>query len=62
MAPQVSRIEVRDEGLVATLFRLSGAGRCPTVIVFGGSGGKMVSNHKLWQCSESRAAVSSRSS
>jgi dienelactone hydrolase len=39
MAPQVSRTEVRDEGLVATLFRPPGAGQCPTVIVVGGSGG-----------------------
>jgi dienelactone hydrolase len=39
MAPHVSRTEVRDEGLVATLFRPPGSGRCPTVIVVGGSGG-----------------------
>jgi dienelactone hydrolase len=39
MAPQVSRTEVRDEGLVATLFRPPDSGRCPTVIVVGGSGG-----------------------
>ena len=39
MAPHVSRTEVRDEGLVATLFRPPGSGQCPTVIVVGGSGG-----------------------
>jgi dienelactone hydrolase len=39
MAPQVSRTDVRDEGLVATLFRPPDSGRCPTVIVVGGSGG-----------------------
>jgi len=39
MAPNVSRTEVRDEGLVATLFRPRDSGTHPTVIVVGGSGG-----------------------
>ena len=39
MAPNVSRTEVREEGLVATLFRPRASGTHPTVIVVGGSGG-----------------------
>lgn len=39
MTPNVSRTEIRDEGMVATLFRPPGSGPHPTVIVVGGSGG-----------------------
>jgi dienelactone hydrolase len=39
MATGVSRNEVRDDGLVATLFRPTGSGRRPMVITVGGSPG-----------------------
>ena len=39
MASGVSRTEVRDDGLVATLFRPPVSGPRPMVIVVGGSGG-----------------------
>jgi dienelactone hydrolase len=39
MASTVSRTEIRDKGLVATLFRPPGSGWYPTVMVVGGSGG-----------------------
>ena len=39
VAPDVRRTEVRDEGLVGTLFEPPGPGPHPAVIVLGGSGG-----------------------
>jgi acetyl esterase/lipase len=39
MATDVSRTEVRDEGLVATLFRPPASGRRPAIITVGGSSG-----------------------
>ncbi|MDQ3458897.1 MAG: acyl-CoA thioesterase/BAAT N-terminal domain-containing protein [Deinococcota bacterium] len=39
VAPEVTRTEVRDEGLVGTLFTPPGDGPHPTVIVLGGSEG-----------------------
>jgi dienelactone hydrolase len=39
MAADVSRTEVRDDGLVGTLFRPPGSGPHPTVITVGGSSG-----------------------
>ena len=39
LAPGVSRREIRDEGLCATLFSPAGAGPHPLVIVLNGSGG-----------------------
>ena len=39
VAPEVSRREVRDAGLVATYYAPPGAGPHPTVIAFGGSDG-----------------------
>ncbi len=39
LAPGVVRSDVREDGLVATLFRPAGAGPFPTMIVLNGSGG-----------------------
>jgi dienelactone hydrolase len=39
ITPNTSRTQIRDEGMVATLFRPPGSGHHPTVIVVGGSGG-----------------------
>lgn len=39
MAPGVTRTEVRDDGLVGTVFTPAGSGPYPTVIVLNGSGG-----------------------
>lgn len=39
LAPGVTRREIRDEGLVGTLFTPSGAGPHPVVVVLNGSGG-----------------------
>jgi dienelactone hydrolase len=39
LAPGMARTEVRDRGLIGTLFRPAGAGPFPAVIVVGGSGG-----------------------
>lgn len=57
VAPEVTRVPVRDNGLVGTLFHPSGSGSSPGVLVMGGSGGGLVENTAASLASHGYAAL-----
>ncbi len=57
VAPGVTRIPVRENGLVGALFHPSGSGPYPGVMVMGGSGGGLVENSAALFASHGYAAL-----
>ncbi len=57
VAPDVTRVPVRENGLVGTLFHPSDSGPAPGVIVMGGSGGGLVENSAALLASHGYAAL-----
>ena len=57
MAPGVTRREIRDDGLVGTLFTPAGAGPHPAVIVLSGSGGGLIEPRAALWASHGVAAL-----
>jgi dienelactone hydrolase len=57
VAPDVQRVKVRDEGLVATFYRPAGPGPFPAVIVLGGSSGGVPERNAALLASRGIAAL-----